>query len=90
MTEPRVEAPPQQAAEENESTAIRELRAALAGPLVRVRVAGGVDVHCWVSSVSFRCPGCDTENLAGLSTSLSGIDQVNCGDCGLAFEIEFR
>jgi hypothetical protein len=87
---PKPERPPDPAPDEGVKEVIQELRNALKAPFVRVRAPQGTYVHCWVTSIAFRCPSCDTENLAGLSTRISGVDQITCGECGMPFEVEFR
>lgn len=82
--------PPPAEKDDGESTGIRELRAALHSPYVRVHRATGADVHCWISTIAFRCPTCDTENVVSVSTSSPHSQGITCGQCGEEFGIEVR
>jgi hypothetical protein len=73
-----------------EASVIEELRQALQAPYVRVRMVGGVDVRCWISTISFRCPQCGSTNLASAEERLTGHTEVGCGWCDARFELEYR
>jgi hypothetical protein len=76
--------------DDGDSSGIRELRAALSGPYVRLHRRVGADVLCWISTVAFRCPTCATENIVTVGEKTPRWESITCGDCGEAFDLEVR
>ena len=88
--QPRIAETGNAGAVDSEASVIEELRQALQAPYVRGCMVGGVDVRCWISTVSFLCPRCGSTNLASAEERLTGHTEVGCGWCDARFELEYR